>query len=126
MSEKRLFISFDYEHDDELRHHFLAQAKQYSKHKIVDHSFPGEVDGKRTREAMSRIGETDIVIFICGDNTHTAPGVEAEMTITQQLRKRYILLKGRPNRECSRPKGANSSKKILPWSWKTINSQLDK
>ena len=125
MSEKRLFISFDYDHDDELRHHFLAQAERYSKHKIINHSLPGEVDDRWTLEAKSRIGESDFVVFICGVNTHSAKGVEVEMTITQQLKRPHFLLQGRPKCKCSRPTGASAKSKIHRWKWKRINSLLD-
>ncbi|MCY3858309.1 MAG: hypothetical protein OXG25_05305 [Gammaproteobacteria bacterium] len=127
MAVKKLFISFDYEFDNDLRCNFIAQAKEFCVHSIREHSLPAAVvDRKWTRVARSRIRASDFVIFICGTNTHSAPGVEAEMTITQQLGKAYILLKGRRDRKCSKPKGANAADEIVRWKWKRINSLLDR
>ena len=126
MALKKLFISFDYDHDKDLRSNFIAQAKQFCAHAVTDFSPPAAiVDRRWTRDVRSRIGNSDFVVFICGANTHSAPGVEAEMTITQQLGTAYILLKGRRDRKCSKPSGANAEDEIVPWRWKRINSLLD-
>ena len=126
MALKKLFISFDYDHDKDLRSHFITQAAEFCEHAVSDFSLPAVVVDRRwTRDARSRIGDSDFVIFICGTNTHSAPGVEAEMTITQQLGTAYILLKGRRDRKCSKPKGARAADEIVPWKWKRINALLD-
>ena len=120
----RVYVSFDFDHDDELRGSFLAQARRLSPHTLLDYSLPGPVDGRWTREARTLIAQADIVVFICGVNTHSADGVEAEMTITQQLDKDYFLLHGRPYRTCTRPRGASHGDVIHPWSWRHINRLL--
>ena len=125
MATRRVYLSFDFDHDDELRGGFLAQASRHSTHKIVDCSLPAPVDGRWTREARKRIAQADVVVFICGENTHSANGVEVEMTLTRQLGKSYFLLKGRPRRTCSRPRNARLSDVIHAWSWRRINALLD-
>ena len=108
MGSRRLYLSFDFDHDDELRGSFLAQARRHSHHTIVDCSLAAAVDGNWTREARSRIAQAHVVVFICGENTHSAKGVEAEMTLTQQLRKRYFLTLVRVTRLCSMGSGTAS------------------
>ena len=125
MAVKKIFISFDYDHDDELRGSFLDQANRYCKHSIADFTFPGTIDEAWKLDARSRIGNSDVVIFICGVNTHSANGVNVEMTITQQLRRPYILLKGRQKWKCTMPKGANKKDEMHPWKWTRINKLLD-
>ena len=125
MGTRRLYLSFDFDHDDELRGSFLAQARRYSPHAIVDCSLPAAVDGNWTREARSRIAQAHVVVFICGENTHSAKGVEAEMTLTRQLRKRYFLVKGRRHGTCTRPRNARRSDFLHRWSWSRINRLLD-
>ncbi|MCY4011116.1 MAG: hypothetical protein OXG82_00215 [Gammaproteobacteria bacterium] len=125
MASRRVYLSFDFDHDDELRGSFLAQARCHSPHEIVDCSLPAAVDGRWTREARRRIAQAEIVVFICGENTHTANGVEVEMTLAQQLQKSYFLLKGRRHRTCSRPRSARRSDVIHRWSWRRINALLE-
>ena len=124
MASRRLYVSFDFDHDDELRGSFLAQARRHAPHTIVDCSLPAAIDGKWTREARARIAQADIVVFICGVNTHSANGVEAEMTLTRQLRKCYFLLQGRPHRTCTKPRNARGSDVVQRWSWRRINRLL--
>ena len=124
MGSKGVYLSFDFDHDDELRGSFLAQARRHTAHTIVNWSLPAAIDGKWTAEAGRRIGLADVVVFICGVNTHSAKGVEAEMTLTQQLSKPYFLLRGRPRRTCTRPRNASGSDVIHRWSWKRINRLL--
>ena len=124
-SSRRLYLSFDFDYDDELRGSFLAQAGRHSPYTIVDCSLAAPVDGKWTRVARRRIAQAHVVVFICGENTHSANGVEAEMTLTRQLRKRYFLLKGRRGVTSSRPRNARRSDVIHRWSWRRINRLLD-
>ncbi|MDE0226503.1 MAG: hypothetical protein OXP28_15425 [Gammaproteobacteria bacterium] len=124
MGSRRIYLSFDFDHDDELRGSFLAQARRHSPHTIVDCSLPAAVDGNWTRVARRGIAQADVVVFICGENTHSAKGVEAEMTLTRQLRKHYFLLKGRRHVTCSKPRNACRSDVIHRWSWSRINRLL--
>ena len=126
MSVKKIFLSFDYDNDDELRHTFLGQAKVHSKHEIVDQSIPYAASEGWREKAQSKIGNSDMVIFICGVYTDSAKGVEAEMTITRKLGRHYFLLKGRRKHPCSKPKGARACDELQPWKWEHINKLLDK
>ena len=54
------------------------------------------IDQKWKREVRNRIHRVDLVIVICGEHTHDADGVAGEVTITQEERKPYFLLKPNP------------------------------
>ena len=104
MSVKRVFISFDYDHDHDLRGNLVAQAKNpESPFSISDWSVQHRMDENWRKEVRQRIRESDLTIVICGEDTHDAPGVAAEVTIAREEHKPYFLLKGRrrklaPNR----------------------------
>lgn len=72
----------------------------------------------------NRIKKCDIVIFICGKHTEQAKGVNVEMTITQELIKPYILLRGRPNDTVKKPEDARVSDEILKWKWRNLNKTI--
>ena len=124
----RVFISFDYDHDKDLRGNLVAQAEQPdSPFTIIDQSLPSAVhDDNWTREVRDRIRQTDVVVFICGVNTHSAKGVEAEMSITQSEGKPYFLLKGRRYQSCSKPKNAPGRDGMEPWTWANLKDLLQK
>ncbi len=75
----RVFISFDYDRDRDLKTLLVGQAKHRdSPFFIDDWSIKYASRGWRT-EARDRIGRADHVIVICGHNTHRAVGVTAEL-----------------------------------------------
>lgn len=71
----------------------------------------------RVRERIRRV---DLVIFICGEYTHDARGVTAEMSITRDAGKPYFLLRGRPEKACNMPRGALRTDKMYKWTWPNL------
>ena len=124
----RVFVSFDYDHDQDLHGNLVAQAKRRdSPFRIVDQSLPSAVhDSNWKGQVRQRIRQADVVVFICGVNTHSAQGVAAEMSITQRERKRYFLLKGRRRESCSKPKNARRRDTMEPWTWANLKDLLQK
>ena len=122
----RVFVSFDYDTDRDLYGSLVAQAKRGDPGvAVTDRSLPSALhDDDWKREARKRIRGADAVIFICGVNTHSAKGVEAEMSIAQDERKRYVLIKGRRSDACSKPRNARSTDVLRPWKWRDIESFL--
>lgn len=126
MPNRRVFISFDFDHDEELRDALIAQAKNPdSPFEIVDYSVREPFESKWRDKVRSRIRRTDLTIVICGEHTHTAKGVAAEVTITQEERKPYFLLRGRPSKTCSKPASALRSDAIHAWTWRSLKQLLD-
>ena len=72
----KVFISFDYDHDKDLHGNLVAQARQSdSPFTVADQSLPSAVhDDDWKRQVRARIRRADVVIFICGVNTHSARG----------------------------------------------------
>ena len=122
---RSVFISFDYDNDNDLRGDLVAQAGDpESPFSIADWSVEHRIDEGWKREVRDRIRRADLTIVICGEHTHQAAGVEAEVTMVQQEGKPYFLLKGRRNKPCSRPKSAAKRKKIHPWTWPTLKELI--
>ncbi len=125
MAMKRAFISFDFDHDAELRDALIGQAKNSeSPFRIADWSVREPFETNWKSKVRRRIRQTDLTIVICGEHTHTAAGVAAELTITQEEGKPYFLLWGRPKRTCKKPKMAHSSDKIYNWTWENLKSLI--
>ncbi len=118
---KRAFISFDFDHDGELRNALNGQAKNPdSPFSIADWSLKEPFTGNWKAKVRERIRKTDLTIVICGKHTHTAKGVAAELTITREEGKTYFLLWGRPHEQCTKPAMALASDKIYKWSWENL------
>ena len=68
---------------------------------------------------------TDLVIVLCGEYTHTATGVAAEVKIAREEGKPYFLLKARRNKTCTKPSTALRRDEILEWTWDNLRKQIE-
>ena len=121
---KKAFISFDYDHDLEIKGALVGQAKNPdSPFSIVDMSIKEAIDENWKTHARKRIKSCDVVIVLCGKYTNTAKGVTAELTIAQEEKIQYFLLSGR-NNESVKPLGAKSSDKMYNWTWDNLKALI--
>ena len=125
MTMKRAFISFDFDHDEELRNALVGQAKYpNSPFSIANWSVKEPLDGNWMKQVRERIRQTHLTIVLCGAYTHTAKGVAAELTMTREAGKPYFLLKGRPNVTCQKPTNSLTSDKIYNWTWDNLKNLI--
>ena len=125
MAVKRVFISFDYDHDNDLRGNLVAQAKKpESPFSIKDRSVRYRIDESWRKEVRDRIRGADLTVVICGEHTHDAPGVAAEIAITREEGKPYFLLKGRRKKTCTKPKMALRTDEMHSWTWDNLRQLI--
>ena len=125
MAKKRVFISFDFDNDADLRDNLVAQSKHpQSPFSMVDCSVRAPYDERWRQRVRDIIRSTDLAIVICGAHTDTAKGVAAELTIVQEEGKPYFLLRGRPHRTCAKPAMARGSDEMHAWSWENLRNLI--
>ena len=125
MTMNRAFISFDFDYDEELRDALVGQAKNpRSPFAIADWSVHEPFDSNWRQRVRDRIRRTDLTIVICGEHTHQARGVAAELTITQEENRPYFLLQGRPRGTCTKPTTALKTDKIYKWTWENLTKLI--
>lgn len=126
MAARRAFISFDYDHDNDLHVLLAGQAKNPATPFVMQNwSVKEAIAGDWQAKVRSRIRSTDLTIVICGQHTHTAAGVAAELRITQEEGKPYFLLQGRPDAICTKPTTAKASDRIYKWTWDNIRALIE-
>lgn len=80
MTTKRVFVSFDYEHDEDLKNALVGQSKyDNSPFDFADWSVKEHLSGDWKEKVRSRIRRVDVVAVLCGHHTHTATGVAEEL-----------------------------------------------
>jgi hypothetical protein len=125
MAKKRVFISFDYDHDETLKTFLVGQSKhEDSPFELTDWSIKEPLTGNWKDKARTRIKGTDLVAVICGEHTDTAAGVSAELTIAQEEAVPYFLLKGYADKTCVKPKAAKAADKIYNWTWENLKNLI--
>jgi hypothetical protein len=120
-TKKKVFISFDYDYDLDTKTALAAQAKlPDSPFDFTDASVREHLTGDWKEKVRRRMDNIDVVIVLCGQYTHRATGVAAELEIAKEKRKEYFLLKAYPDRNCTKPTSAGSGDKIYEWTWPNL------
>lgn len=126
MAIKRAFISFDFDHDEDLRNLLAGQARHPdSPFEIKDRSLKEPLTGDWKDKVRRRMDNIDVVIVLCGQSTHNAAGVAAELSIAREKQKPYFLLKGRNDKQCTKPTSALATDKIYDWTWNNLKLLID-
>ncbi len=121
----RAFISFDYDHDLDLKNLLVGQAiNPDSPFKISDWSVKDPMIGDWKDKVRSKIKKCGIMIVLCGENTYSATGVSVELKIAQEESIQYFLLWGRNGKQCFKPKSAKDSDKIYKWTWDNLKALI--
>ena len=121
VAKKRVFISFDYDHDAALKTLLVGQSKnEDSPFELADWSIKEEITEDWKKKARTRIKGVDVVAVICGEYTNKAAGVSAEVSIAQEEGVTYFLLNGYADKTCVKPKSAKSDDKIYNWTWPNL------
>ncbi len=125
MAAKRVFTSFDYDNDADLRILLVGQSKHPdSPFEIADWSVKEHMTGDWKEKVRARMRNVDLVCVICGTQTHKAAGVAAELAIAREEKKPYFLLKGRADKTCTKPTTALASDKIYDWTWDNLKKLI--
>jgi hypothetical protein len=120
---KRAFISFDYDHDEDLRTMLAGQSQHAdTPFTFADRSIKEPLTGDWREKVRGRLANIDVVVVICGQMTHTARGVADELTIARELGKPYFLLAGRSDKQCTKPTSALASDKVYNWTWDNLKA----
>jgi hypothetical protein len=120
----RIFLSFDLEHDQDLHDRLLAESRGRSLFAISDQSEDGAITDPWTERARSRISASDEVVIICGEHSDKSPRMSAELRIAQEMKKPYVLLWGRRQCMCKKPKSARSGDGMYVWTAEILEDQI--
>lgn len=121
MTKKRAFISFDYHHDEGAKIMLAGQAKlPDSPFDFKDNSVDEHLTGDWQEKVKRRMDNVDLVIVLCGQHTHTATGVAAELRIAKEKNKPYFLLAAYSDKTCTKPTSASEADKLYKWTWDNL------
>lgn len=124
MSKKRVFISYDYDHDKFLKDALVGQAKNPdSPFEIADWSVKVASPGWQD-DARKRIRASDVIAVVCGEHTHQAIGVAYEVQVAQEEGIPYFLLKGYADKICTKPTSAKTTDKLYNWTWENLKALI--
>lgn len=115
MRPLRVFVSFDFENDQKLKHLLIGQTKRQNlPFSVADGSLREAAPEPRWKEAALReIRRCDTVVVLLGRYTYRAPGVLAEVAMARLEGKPIVQLIGSRNGGYTRVRGGG---RILAWT----------
>jgi len=123
--KKKVFISFDYDHDLSQKNLLVGQSKlDDSPFEISDVSIKQEIESDWESKAKQKIKNADVVLVLCGFFTDNATGVSKEIEIAREVGTKYYLLKAYDNKTPYKPKASYSSDIIHDWTWNYLKRLL--
>ena len=122
MPSLNIFLSFEFDKDNDLKNNFYEQARELTQHRVrncsLHETYPDE---KWKNKARAAIRECDVVVVLIGQDTHNAQGVIVETDMARSFGKPIIQIRPR-----HRPyNGLTRLQEPIPWRWPTINAKLD-
>ena len=121
----RVFISFDIDNDLDAKTMLAGQAKHDdSPFDFKDASVKDRLPGDWKEKVKRRMDNIDVVVVLCGEKTHTARGVAAELEIAREKKKPYFLLAAYSDNTCTKPTTALASDKVYRWSWDNLKALI--
>jgi hypothetical protein len=125
MAKTRVFISFDYDNDADAKIMLAGQAKLTdSPFDFADASVKEHLTGDWKAKIRRRMDNVDVVAVLCGESTHTAKGVAAELAIAIDEGKDYFLLAAYSDKKCTKPSNARTTDKLYKWTWDNLKALI--
>jgi len=123
MAKKRAFFSFDFDEDQNLKHHMAGQMKlPESPFEGADWSMKEAApQANWEKEAEGRIRRSDIVVVLVGPKTHKAPGVLKEVAIARRVGTPLVQIIGYKD---ASPTSVPNAGRLLKWTWDNMTNVL--
>ena len=123
MQKKRVYVSFDFDNDKELKDLLIGQSRLTdSPFEVCDWSLKEEQPMRFWQQtAEQRISRCDVVIVMVGSRTYTAPGVLKEVAIARRLGKPIYQIIGYKDGKYSRVPDAGP---LYSWTWDKLKELL--
>ena len=120
MAKTKVFLSYDYEHDLDMKNSLIAQSKQQDSPFSINDLSIREKSPDWQQIARKSIQECDFFVVLLGDHTFQASGVRREVKMAIQIGKRRFQLR----KQGTRPKPLENCGLIIAWKWKNLKKHL--
>lgn len=120
MAKTKVFLSYDYEHDSDMKNNLIAESKRSdSPFSINDLSLREEVPDWQ-QKARIAIEKCDVFVILLGENTHQTSGVRREVKMARRIDKRRFQLRNQRHN----PKPLEDAGDVVVWKWNNLKKWL--
>ncbi len=120
MAKTRVFVSFDYDHDAELKDTLIGQSKLPDSPFSINDMSLQQATPEWQQKARAAIKRCQVFIVLLGEHTHQAQGVRREVKMAKRIGKKRFQL--RKQRQC--PKPIDGAGEVVAWKWNNLKKRL--
>lgn len=120
MAKTKVFISYDYDHDAQLKDTLIWQSKQQDSPFSINDISLQQATPEWQQKARAAIEACDVFIALLGEHTHQAQGVKREVKMAKQIGKKRFQL--RKKGQCPTP--IDGAGEVVAWRWKNLKKRL--
>lgn len=120
MAKTKVFLSYDYEHDLDMKNNLIAQSKQQDSPFSINDFSIHEKSSDWQQKARKSIQDCAVFVVLLGDHTHQASGVRRELRMARQIGKRRFQLR----KKGTQPKPLEGAGTVVAWKWKNLMKYL--
>lgn len=123
VAKKRVFVSFDFDNDQSLKHLVIGQTRNPDlDFEVIDHSLKEAAPEKDWVEKARRaIARSELVLVVVGAETHRAPGVLKEVKMAREAGVKVAQIIGYKDRVYTPVPDAG---RLYSWSHENLKSLL--
>ncbi len=123
MAAKKVFVSFDFDNDKQLKDFIIGQSKNSdSPFEVADWSMKEAAPQRNWEdEAESRIKRSDLVMVMVGPTTHKAPGVLKEVEMARRNDIPIVQIIGYKDGNYTAVPNAG---RLYSWNWENLKKLL--
>ena len=120
---KRVFISFDYDNDKNLKDMLAGQAKHPDSPFVISDWSLKEAAPQAgwKKEAKNKIENVDVMIVIAGKDTHKASGVRAEVRMAKKAGVPIVQIRGQKDADVT---GVSGAGRVKNWTWANLKKTI--
>ena len=120
MPKTKVFVSFDYDHDAQLKTTLIGQSKMADSPFSINDVSLQQATPEWQQKARAAIEGCDVFIVLLGDHTHQAQGVKRELRMARDLGKKRFQLR----KKGQFPTSLNGGGEVVAWKWKNLKTRL--
>jgi len=120
MAKTKVFLSYDYEHDSDIKDNLIAESKRRDSPSSINDLSLREKVSDWQQKARTAIQGCDAFVVLLGDNAHQASGVRREVRMARQIGKRRFQFR----KQGHSPKPLEGAGEVVAWKWKNLKKYL--
>lgn len=120
MPKTKVFVSFDYDHDAQLKTTLIGQSMMADSPFSINDVSLQQATPEWQQKARTAIEDCDVFIIILGDHTHRAQGVKRELRMARDLSKKRFQLR----KKGQFPTPLSGGGEVVAWKWKNLKTRL--